>query len=201
VIEAMLSMSGRVTMRGRSRWGGTGGSDRTIQRFCHTSWPGCPLHWLLIRHQVWEADEVVLRSGAPVVVTQSGQATSGWERCLSSRAGKTVPGRCCLRWARLSVKRRASYPVLIAHVETRGAPARQDQPQQQSGGHRGRSKGASIATVARGNAARRGVASQSTSRGCCSRVARRSRWWTVGVMVNWAIMMRCTWWAREVCIC
>src|SRR6266581_3607309 len=77
VIEAMLSMSGRVTMRGRSRWGGTGGSDRTIQRFFHTSWHGCPLHWLLIRHQVWEADEVVLRSGDPVVVTQSGQATSG----------------------------------------------------------------------------------------------------------------------------
>src|SRR5207249_8073524 len=33
VIEAMLSMSGRVTMRGLSRWGGKGGSYRTIQRF------------------------------------------------------------------------------------------------------------------------------------------------------------------------
>jgi hypothetical protein len=33
VIEAMLSMSGRVTMRGLSRWCGKGGSYRTIQRF------------------------------------------------------------------------------------------------------------------------------------------------------------------------
>ena len=33
VIEAMLSMSGRVTMRGLSRWAGKGGSYRTIQRF------------------------------------------------------------------------------------------------------------------------------------------------------------------------
>jgi hypothetical protein len=32
VIEAMLSMSGRVTMRGLSRWSGKGGSYRTIQR-------------------------------------------------------------------------------------------------------------------------------------------------------------------------
>ena len=33
VIEAMLSMSGRVTMRGLARWSGKGGSYRTIQRF------------------------------------------------------------------------------------------------------------------------------------------------------------------------
>ena len=36
VIEAMLSMSGRVTMRGLSRWSGKGGSYRTIQRFFNT---------------------------------------------------------------------------------------------------------------------------------------------------------------------
>jgi putative transposase len=35
VIEAMLSMSGRVTMRGLSRWSDKGGSYRTIQRFFH----------------------------------------------------------------------------------------------------------------------------------------------------------------------
>ena len=33
VTEAMLAMTGRVTMRGMARWAGTGGSDRTIQRF------------------------------------------------------------------------------------------------------------------------------------------------------------------------
>lgn len=49
VIEAMLSMSGRVTMRGLSRWAGKGGSDRTIQRFFNTSLHWCPLNWLLIR--------------------------------------------------------------------------------------------------------------------------------------------------------
>ena len=33
IIHAMLAMSGRVTMLGISRWGGKGGSYRTIQRF------------------------------------------------------------------------------------------------------------------------------------------------------------------------
>ncbi len=36
IIEAMLSMSGRVTMRGISRWAGPGGSYRTVQLFFTT---------------------------------------------------------------------------------------------------------------------------------------------------------------------
>ena len=39
VIEAMLSMSGRVTMRDLSRWSGKGGSYRTIQRLFNASSP------------------------------------------------------------------------------------------------------------------------------------------------------------------
>lgn len=33
IIQAMLAMTGRVTMLGISRWAGKGGSYRTIQRF------------------------------------------------------------------------------------------------------------------------------------------------------------------------
>ena len=50
VIEAMLAMSGRVTMRGLSCWSNKGGSYRTIQRFFNTSLSWCHLQWLLI-HQ------------------------------------------------------------------------------------------------------------------------------------------------------
>src|SRR2546430_5260462 len=80
VIEAMLSMSGRVTMRGLSRWGGKGGSYRTIQRFFNTSVNWCHLQWLLIRHHLLDADDVVLMSGDHVVVTKSGKTTYGLER-------------------------------------------------------------------------------------------------------------------------
>ncbi len=41
IITALLTMNGRVTMLGISRWAGKGGSYRTIQRFFYTSicWP------------------------------------------------------------------------------------------------------------------------------------------------------------------
>src|SRR5436305_15098127 len=43
VIEAMWSMSGRVTLRGLSRCAGHGGRDRTVHRFFLVS-----VHWLHI---------------------------------------------------------------------------------------------------------------------------------------------------------
>jgi hypothetical protein len=141
IIEAMLSMSGRVTMRGLSRWCGKGGSYRTIQRFFNTSVNWCHLQWLLIRHHLLDADDVVLMSGDHVVVTKSGKTTYGLERFFSSLYGKTVPGLCFLSLSLLSVKRRASYPVLIEQVEKPGAPAMQAQPKKKSGGQRGRPKG------------------------------------------------------------
>ena len=77
VIEARLAMSGRVTMRGLSRWSGTGGSYRTIQRFCNATLNWCHLNWLLIRHQVLDADDVVLMSGEHGGVTKAGKMPYG----------------------------------------------------------------------------------------------------------------------------
>jgi putative transposase len=77
VIEAMLSMSGRVTRRGLSRWSGKGGSYRPIQRFFNTSLSWCHLQWLLIRQHLLDADEGVVMSGDYVVVTKAGKTTYG----------------------------------------------------------------------------------------------------------------------------
>jgi DDE superfamily endonuclease len=77
VIEALLSISGRVTMKGLSRWSDKGGSYRTLQRFFNTplNWP--QLNWLLIRHHLWDGDDVALMSGDHVMVTKSGKTTHG----------------------------------------------------------------------------------------------------------------------------
>src|SRR5437764_4917839 len=141
VIEAMLSMSGRVTMRGLSRWSGQGGSYRTIQRFFNTSVNWCHLNWLLIRHHVLDADDVVLMSGDHVVVTKAGKMTYSLDRFFSSLYGKTVPGLCFLSLSLLSVKRRTSYPVLIEQVEKPSKPAGHAQPKTQASGQRGRPQG------------------------------------------------------------
>jgi putative transposase len=141
VIEAMLSMSGRVTMRGLSRWSGTGGSYRTIQRFFNTSLSWCHLQWLLIRQHLLDADDVVVMSGDHVVVTKSGKTTYGLDRFFSSLYGKTVSGLCFLSLSLLSVKHRTSYPVLIEQVDQSSEASVQDRPKQKFRGQRGRPKG------------------------------------------------------------
>src|SRR5215470_19872424 len=141
VIEAMLAMSGRVTMRGLSRWSGKGGSYRTIQRLFNTSLHWCQLNGLLIRHHLLDADDVVLMSGDHVVVTKAGKTTYGLDRFFSSLYGKAVPGLCFLSLSLLSVKRRTSYPVLIEQVEKSAAASVQAPPKQTGRGQQGRPKG------------------------------------------------------------
>src|SRR5688572_16039195 len=117
VIEALLSISGRITMKGLSRWSDKGGSYRTIQRLFNTPLNWLQLNWLLIRHPLWDGDEVALMSGDHVVVTKSGKTTHGLDRFFSSRYGKAVPGLCFLSLSLLSVKHRTSYPVVTEQVD------------------------------------------------------------------------------------
>jgi putative transposase len=141
VIEAMLAISGRVTMRGLSRWSGKGGSYRTIQRFFTTSLNWCHLQWLLIRQHLLDADEVVVMSGDYVVVTKSGKTTYGLDRFFSSLYGKAVPGLCFLSLSLLSVKHRTSYPVVTEQVKKACEAAAQAPPTKKTSGQRGRPKG------------------------------------------------------------
>ncbi len=142
VIEAMFSISGRVTMKGLSRWSGKGGSYRTIQRFFNTTLPWCQRNWLLIRHHLLDTDDVVLMSGDHVVVTKSGKTTYGLDRFFSSLYGKTVPGLCFLSLSLLSVKRRSSYPVVTEQVDKPLEASGQAPPKKKKGGgSRGRPKG------------------------------------------------------------
>ena len=117
VAEAMLSMTARVTMRGMARWADTGGSYRTIQRFFTTSLRWGTLQWVLIRHHLFDHDEVLVMGGDAVVVTQSGKQTSGLDRFFSSLYGKRVPGLCFLSVSLMSVKRRTASPVIMEQIE------------------------------------------------------------------------------------
>ena len=140
VIEALLSISGRVTMKGLSRWSSKGGSYRTIQRLFHTPLNWLQLNWILIRHHLWDADDVALMSGDHVVVTKSGKTTHGLDRFFSSLYGKAVPGLCFLSLSLLSVKHRTSYPMVTEQVNKLSEPSLQE-PTKKSGGARGRPKG------------------------------------------------------------
>ena len=143
VIEAMLAISGRVTMKGLSRWSSKGGSYRTIQRLFNTPLNWLQLNWLLIRHHLWDGDDVALMSGDHVVVTKSGKTTHGLDRFFSSLYGKAVPSLCFLSLSLLSVKHRTSYPVVTEQVDKPLEMSGQAAPKKKkrSGGSRGRPKG------------------------------------------------------------
>ena len=52
IMVAMLTMTGRVTMLGISRWTEKGGSYRTIQRLFGKSLPWLQMSWLFVRHHL-----------------------------------------------------------------------------------------------------------------------------------------------------
>jgi putative transposase len=113
IIEAMVSMTGRVTMLGLSRWTEAGGSYRTIQRFFKTeiSWPA--LNLALFQGSHYKEGEIVALAGDHTVVTKAGKKTHGLDRFFSSMQGKTVKGLEFFSLSLINVTRRKSSPLLL----------------------------------------------------------------------------------------
>lgn len=141
IVEALLSMTGRVTMIGLSRWTERGGSYRTVQRFFNTTLAWGQIHWLIIRHHLLAAEGVLLLAGDEVVVTKSGKQTYGLDRFFSSLYGKAVPGLCFLSLSLISVKRRCAYPLRIEPVLKKAATEAPPAGKPRAKGKRGRPKG------------------------------------------------------------
>ena len=80
ITQAMLSMTGRVTMLGISRWAGKGGSYRTVQRFFNTliSWP--QVFSKFFEKHLYEAEGDYFLVGDESVITKSGKETHGLDR-------------------------------------------------------------------------------------------------------------------------
>jgi len=115
LVEAVLSMTGRVTMLGMSRWSAEGGSYRTIQRFFDL--PDIPwkeINWSVVkRYFTSEDDEPRIFAGDESSVTKSGKETFGLDRFYSSIQGQVVPGMCFLCISVISVKHHRSFPLVM----------------------------------------------------------------------------------------
>lgn len=127
LIEAVLAMTGRVSMLGISRWTEEGGSYRTVQRFFNTPLDWLRLHWFFIRHHLLTENEVVLIGGDQTTVTKAGKKTHGLDRFFCSLYGKAVPGLSFLTLSLISVGARKSYPVLTEQV-LKEAPKQEKPP-------------------------------------------------------------------------
>src|SRR5438552_2300640 len=116
VPDAMLSMPGRVTMRGIARWAGQGGSYRTVQRFFATVIPWATLFGVCFRHHVYRPGEGSLLVGDAVVATKAGKHTQGLDRFLASLYGKPVPGLACFTFSLFSTQQRRAFPMRVEQV-------------------------------------------------------------------------------------
>lgn len=116
LVPALLSMTGRITMLGISRWTDKGGSYRTIQRFFGNTIAWGRLHWCLIRHHLLDTSACYILAGDEVVVTKSGKKTYGLGRFFSSLYKRAVPGVCFFSFALINTQTRRAYPVLCQQV-------------------------------------------------------------------------------------
>jgi putative transposase len=137
VAQAMLAMTGRVTMLGLSRWAGKGGSYRTIQRFFNTTVNWSLLQWVIIRTHLWKPGETMVAAGDDVIVTKSGKCTHGLDRFFSSIYSKVVPGLGFLSLSLISVERRESYPVVVEQLDQSQTATSQEALEQT---HKGKGK-------------------------------------------------------------
>ena len=110
IVPALLAMTGRVTMRGLSRWAEQGGSYRTVQRFFNAPIDWMQVHWCFIRHHLWDAKDTYILAGDEVVVTKAGKQTYGLDRFFSSLYKRPVPGICLFTFSLISTNKRTGRP-------------------------------------------------------------------------------------------
>jgi putative transposase len=141
IIEAMLSMSGRITMLGLSRWTTKGGSYRTIQRFYHSSLCWVEMQWIFFTRQLWKASDEYLLVGDEVVVDKAGKETFGLGRFFSSIHQRPVSAISFFAFSLVSVQERQSYPLQVTQIvkEKEAQPVKVKKPKEKRGP--GRPKG------------------------------------------------------------
>jgi len=116
IVLALVTMTGRVTMLGISRWAEDGGSYRTIQRFYNSVIPWGTVLWLFFKAHLYQPGTEYLLVGDESVVTKAGKQTHGLDRFFSSIFNKPVAGLAFFALSLVSRQERKSYPLLVEQV-------------------------------------------------------------------------------------
>jgi len=116
IVLALLSMTGRITMRSIARWSGDGASYRTIQRFFATLLPWAHIFWLVFRQHHLQPGDAYILAGDEVVVTKAGTKTFGLDRFFSGVLQKAVPSIACFSLALVSTQTRRAFPLRLEQV-------------------------------------------------------------------------------------
>ncbi len=115
ISQALLVMTGRVTMLGISRWAEKGGSYRTVQRFFAKDILWDSLNWSIAKTFLKHSGSILI-GGDATTVTKSGKKTFGLGRFFSSIYSRTVPGIAFQTLSLIDVESRTSWPMLIEQI-------------------------------------------------------------------------------------
>jgi putative transposase len=134
ISQAILTMTGRVTMRGVSRWTDKGGSYRTINRFFATRLPWAEMLTQFFRVHLFNEKHEYIVGGDATTITKAGDQTHGIEHFFSGVLGKVVKGLEFFVISLIDVTSRKSYPLAVkqtcrSRAEKEAAAARKKQRQ------------------------------------------------------------------------
>ena len=116
IVQAMLSMTGRVTMVSISRWAGKGGSYRTVQRFFNAVIPWPQVFGKFFEHHLCDPEGEYFLVGDECIVTKSGSETYGLDHFFSGLLNKVVKSIGIFSLSLVSVEKRHAYPLRVEQV-------------------------------------------------------------------------------------
>jgi len=112
IAQAMLTLSGRVTIRGLSRWT-QGASYRTLQRFYAQAVPWAAVSVKFFQTHLFNPEDEYIIGGDTTTITKAGKETHGIDRFFSGVSGQVVKGLEFNVFSLISVSERKSYPLAI----------------------------------------------------------------------------------------
>jgi putative transposase len=142
ITQALLAMTGRITMLGISRWAGKGGSYRTIQRFFRSKLPWESLNWAIAKTFVKQAEGEVVIAGDGTTVLKSGKETYGLGKFFSSLYSRAVTGLGFQTLSLLDGEQGKSWPILVEQILPQPKEEKESAPKEKRTKRgRGRPKG------------------------------------------------------------
>lgn len=116
IADAILSMSGRITMLSISRWTGTGGSYRTVNRFFNSKAAWSELLVKFFETHFFDPTNEYILAGDETVIGKAGRETYGIDRYFSGLKGRVIKGLSFFVVSLINVRQRRSYPLIVKQV-------------------------------------------------------------------------------------
>ncbi len=116
IAQAMLTMTGRLTMLSISRWTMKGGSYSTVNRFFATTFSWSEMLVKFFQSHLFNPQNEYILAGDETVVSKSGTETFGIDRFFSGLKSQVIKGLSFFVISLVNVEERKSYPLCVKQM-------------------------------------------------------------------------------------